>query len=245
MVTLVLAHLYPAELNIYGDSGNIIALRKRLEWRGHDVQIVAVEPGQPFDFRHADIVFGAGGQDSGQARVAPDLLTRARPLRAAVQDGLPLLAVGGCYQLLGEGFTTHSGREMPGVGVFRARTRGLPTRMIGALVVDSPFGELAGFENHSGETILAPGQQPLGRVVNGFGNNARRLLEGAIYANAVGTYLHGPVLPKNPALADHLIAAALRRRHIRAELAPLPQSADRAVVDADPSRSPTAVPLPP
>jgi len=221
MNRVTVVHLYPAELNIYGDSGNVLALRKRLQWRGYDVQVIGIEPGRPYDFADADIVVGGGGQDSGQLRVAHDLLTRGPALHAAIEDGLPLLAVCGLYQLLGQGFTTHTGQEMPGIGVFQAVTRGSTTRMTGNAVIDTPFGQIVGFENHSGDTILAPGQTPLGQVLQGYGNNARRQHEGAIHAHAIGTNLHGPVLPNNPALADHLILAALRRRHLATTLAPL------------------------
>lgn len=212
MTELVIAHLYPSELNLYGDSGNVTALRKRLEWRGYDVQVVTVGVGARFDLEGADIVVGGGGQDGGLQRVSKDLLRHGPALRTAVADGLPLLAVGGLYQLLGEGLTTFAGREMPGIGLFAAVTIGSSRRMIGHVVVESPLGKIVGFENHSGDTILGPGQSPLGEVVRGHGNNARRQWEGAMLGHAVGTYLHGPVLPQNPALTDHLISAALRRR---------------------------------
>ena len=221
MTVVTIAHLYPTELNTYGDSGNVIALRKLLEWRGYDVQVIGVHVGQSFDFTGVDMTFGGGGQDSGQLRVAQDLLRHGRQLRAAVEDGMPLLAVCGSYQLLGESFTTQTGQNVPGIGVFGVTTTGSASRMTGNVTIDSPFGILRGFENHSGETSLIAGQAPLGRVLKGFGNNTARALEGAIKIHAVGTYLHGPVLPNNPALADHLIRCALQRRHLTAELAAL------------------------
>jgi hypothetical protein len=216
--TIVIAHLYPREMNIYGDLGNVIALRKRLEWRGYDVAVRPVDVGVPFDFFEADIVFGGGGQDSGQLVIGEDLLARGAELRTLAASGVPMLVICGTYQLFGHGFTTMDGREIPGIDVFRARTVGSRTRMIGNIVVDSPFGRLVGFENHSGQTTLEPGQEPLGSVANGYGNNPDGLFEGARSVNAIGTYMHGPVLPKNPALADQLIRAALARRHGDVEL---------------------------
>lgn len=127
----------------------------------------------------------------------------------------------GLYQLFGVGFLTDTGRYINGIGVFRATTCGSATRLVGNITVQSPFGTLVGFENHSGQTTLLPDQQPLGQVLKGWGNNQDSQLEGAITNNTVGTYLHGPVLPKNPALTDHLILCALRRRNLAQELAPL------------------------
>lgn len=219
--TIVIAHLYPREMNIYGDLGNVIALRRRLEWRGYDVDVRPVDVGVPFDFSAADIVFGGGGQDSGQLVIGEDLLARGEELRTLAAAGVAMLVICGTYQLFGHGFTTMDGREIPGIDVFRARTVGSRTRMIGNIVVDSPFGRLVGFENHSGQTTLDPGQEPLGSVTNGYGNTPDGRFEGARAANAIGTYMHGPVLPKNPALADHLIRAALTRRYGDVELAPL------------------------
>src|SRR5437899_2308827 len=139
---IVIAHLYPRDMNIYGDIGNIIALTKRLEWRGYEVKVRAVEPGEPFDFAGVDIVFGGGGQDSGQLIVGEDLLRRGDDLRAMAADGVPMLVICGTYQLFGRGFTTLDGREIPGISVFRASTVGGSVRMIGNVVVDSRFGQL-------------------------------------------------------------------------------------------------------
>ena len=221
MKKLVIAHLYPREMNIYGDLGNVITLQKRLEWRGYDVKVRSVEVGEPFDFAAADIVFGGGGQDSGQLIMGDDLVKRGTDLRQMAADGVPMLVICGTYQLFGRGFTTMEGQEIPGIDVFRASTVGSRVRMIGNIVVDSPFGQLVGFENHSGQTILEPEQEPLGVVKKGFGNNPKSRREGALSGNAVGTYMHGPVLPKNPHLADHLILAALKRRWGVTELEPL------------------------
>ncbi len=218
---IVIAHLYPREMNIYGDLGNIIALTKRLQWRGYPVEVRPVEIGQPFDWDAVDIVFGGGGQDAGQYHISDDLVGRGTELRALAADGAPMLTICGTYQLFGRGFTTVDGREIPGIDIFRASTIGSSVRMIGNIVIDTTFGRLVGFENHSGQTILEPGQAPLGRVRKGAGNNPTSGQEGAITQAAIGTYLHGPILPKNPALADHLILTALKRRNGMAELPPL------------------------
>jgi CobQ-like glutamine amidotransferase family enzyme len=223
--SIVIAHLYPREMNIYGDMGNIIALRRRLELRGYSVEVKAVEIGDHFDFSKVDFVFGGGGQDSGQSVIASDLATRRETLQMLANDGLPMLTICGMYQLFGRGFTTVEGRDLIGIGVFKAITRGSTIRMIGNIVIQSKFGQLVGFENHSGQTVLEEGQEALGTVKKGFGNNNNSGCEGAITNNVIGTYMHGPLLPKNPQLTDHLLLVALRRKfgveklkHIDSEL---------------------------
>ena len=228
----VIAHLYPREMSIYGDMGNIIALTKRLQWRGHEVVITSVEVGEPFDFASADIVFGGGGQDSGQLIVGADLLERAVAIRQAVDAGMPMLVICGLYQLFGRGFTTMEGQHIPGIDVFRAATLGSTTRMIGNIAIESPYGPLVGFENHSGQTILEKSQTPLGRVKRGYGNTPKGRFEGAITHNAIGTYLHGPILPKNPRLADVLIATAFQRRGIAEPLEPLDDTIEIQAADS-------------
>ena len=230
--TITIAHLYPDDMNVYGDSGNIVALRKRLEWRGYGCDVVEMQPGQPFDFADVDIVFGGGGQDSGQQRITADLLARGDQLRAAVADGMPMLLVCGLYQLFGLNFDTTDDLHLGGLGIFQATTRASATRLIGNIAVDTTFGPLVGFENHSGQTRLAAGQQPLGRVRTGWGNNEDGETEGAVTRNAIGTYLHGPVLPKNPVLTDHLILTALRRRGWAQELGALRDELERAAATA-------------
>lgn len=221
MTTVTIAHLYPDDMNIYGDSGNVVALQRRLQWRGYGVEVVPIQPGTEFDFDRADIVIGGGGQDSGQLRIAGDLAGRGRQLREAAAQGLPMLLVCGLYQLFGTGFVTDLGQRIDGIGVFGAATRGSADRLIGNIEISTVFGRLVGFENHSGQTTLSPGQQPLGQVVKGWGNNDHTRSEGSMTHHTIGTYLHGPILPKNPALTDHLILTALQRRHLTQELAPL------------------------
>jgi CobQ-like glutamine amidotransferase family enzyme len=230
---ITIAHLYPREMNIYGDMGNIITLVKRLEWRGYRAKVRTLEIGEPFDFEAVDLVFGGGGQDSGQLVVADDLLTRGPALRELVADGVPMLVICGLYQLFGRGFETVEGKKMPGIDVFNTTTVGGKVRMIGNIVVESPeFGKLVGFENHSGQTRLDKTQPALGRVVQGYGNNPKSGREGAVNGSAIGTYMHGPVLPKNPRLADHLLLGALKRRYGVTELEPLSDEFERTAAKA-------------
>jgi len=224
---VTIAHLYPGEMNIYGDMGNIITLRKRLEWRGYEVVLRRLEAGKAFDWDKVDLVFGGGGQDSGQLIAGPDLIRHSDDLTGLSRAGVPMLVVCGLYQLFGRGFTTIEGQELPGIGIFRADTVGSARRMTGNILIDTQFGRLVGFENHSGQTELDSDQAPLGRVLKGFGNNEGRRDEGAVSGNTIGTYLHGPILPKNPTLADYLILAALKRRWNVTELAPLDNSLER------------------
>ena len=229
---LVVAHLYPAEMNIYGDTGNVLALRRRLEWRGFDVEVRRIGLGDRADLREADVVVAGGGEDRSQLLVAGDLQERAIDVHRAVEDGVVFLTVCGTYQLFGRRFVTHTGEEIPGIGVFAAETVGGGTRMIGNVIVDSPWGRLVGFENHSGRTFLDDGQAALGTVVQGEGNNDTTPEEGAVVANCFGTYLHGSVLPKNPGYADELLRRALERRGAVTELRALDDSVERAAAES-------------
>jgi lipid II isoglutaminyl synthase (glutamine-hydrolysing) len=227
---LTLAHLYPAEMNIYGDRGNVMVLQQRSAWRGIDLRIVEIGPGDPFDPLKVDLVFGGGGQDAGQIVVAADLQARRHSLLEAAEAGVVLLSICGTYQLLGRRFVTATGEELPGIGLFGLETTGGEGRLIGNVIVDSPFGRLVGFENHGGRTRLDDDQEPLGRVTQGHGNNGETGEEGAQRHNAFGTYLHGPILPKNPAFADELLRRALRRRDID-DLEPLDDRLELAAAD--------------
>lgn len=230
--SLRLAHLYPDVMNIYGDRGNVIALRFRCEQRGIELTVSEINVGDPFEPAEYDLVLIGGGQDREQRRIADDLVERGPAIRAAIDDGLPALAVCGGFQLFGHRYVDHEGGIIPGIGVFDLETRHpgpRADRSIGDVVLVSDLGELVGFENHGGRTYLAPGQAPLGRVTRGFGNNAQDGTEGARTKNAFGTYLHGSLLPKNPALADELIRLALQRRYgPDTPLAPLNDTAERA-----------------
>lgn len=236
MTKFILAHLYPAEMNIYGDRGNVMTLAKRLAWRGYQLEVVEVEPGVRFDLRRADFVFGGGGQDKGQDVIAHDLAERADQLRQAARDGVVMLAICGTYQLFGHEFVTASGHRIAGAGIFDMTTNGSDQRMIGNVVADSPYGRLVGFENHSGQTELAADQVPLATVSKGYGNNSHGRDEGALVANTFGTYLHGPLLPKNPALADELLRRAGARRGLDVNREPLDDSLELAAAEVATTR---------
>jgi lipid II isoglutaminyl synthase (glutamine-hydrolysing) len=217
---LRIAHLYPDQMNIYGDRGNILVLRQRAHWRSIDLHVEAIQPGRAADWQSYDLAFFGGGQDSGQALIAEDFVGRqAAGLRAAIENDLVVLAICGGYQLLGHYFLTHTGERLAGVGALDIHTVGGDRRLIGNIVVDWAVANadgparLVGFENHSGRTYLGAGVRPLGKVVRGFGNNGEDGTEGAVYRNVHGCYMHGSLLPKNPHLADHLLGLALRRRY--------------------------------
>lgn len=208
-----LLQLYPRDMNIYGDWGNVLVLRKRLALRGYDVRLHEYNPGDEFP-EQVDLIVGGGGQDSGQNKIQADLLAQGGRLRDLADDGLPMLAVCGLYQLFGHRFTTHTGEVITGIGLLDAETIGGPTRLIGNTVLDSDeFGTVIGYENHSGLTTLGAEVQPFGRVTKGDGNNGTDGTEGARYRNVIATYLHGSLLPKNPAVADYLIRHAAERRY--------------------------------
>ena len=203
--TIRLVHLYPREMSIYGDLGNTRCLEARLRWHGYTPEVISHHPGAPFP-QDAHIVVGGGGQDSGQARVEADLAVIAPTLADLAERGVPMLMICGMYQLFGKSFITIEGERLPGLGILDVTTRGNAKRMIGPIVLDTEFGPVVGYENHSGSTVLGDGQNSFGRVRAGFGNNGEDGFEGARTHNVVGSYLHGPILPSNPALADWLIA---------------------------------------
>ena len=207
-------HLYPEYLNIYADRGNIAVLTRRAAARGHELAVEAITLGTPIAPGDHDLLYVGGGQDREQAMIAPDLAARGDPLRSAVEGGAALLAVCGGYQLLGRGYRGRDGSWMAGAGLFPHETVAGDVRMIGDVLLESTLEELptqtiAGFENHAGRTVLDPGTGPLGRVVAGYGNDGTSGYEGCRVGRAVGTYLHGPLLPRNPWLADLLLSWAL------------------------------------
>ena len=212
-MTIVVGHLYPDYLNIYADRGNIAVLRSRAAWRGIELDVRAIGPGDPTGVGEIDLFYVGGGQDREQARIAPDLAARGAALQAAVTAGAALLAVCGGYQLLGGSYRDLGGAVLPGAGLFPHQTVAGERRLIGDVLLECELepGErrtVAGFENHAGRTLLAPGALPLGRVVAGFGNDGESGFEGCRLGRAIGTYLHGPLLPRNPWLADWLLAKA-------------------------------------
>jgi CobQ-like glutamine amidotransferase family enzyme len=204
-------HLYPDYLNIYADRGNIAVLARRAALRGHDLIVEGVSVGDELRAGDHDLLYVGGGQDREQALIAPDLVAKGDAVKAAVAGGAALLAVCGGYQLMGRGYRGHHGDDMPGIGLFGHETFAGERRMIGDVLLDCTWAgrTLAGFENHAGRTRLDPGAEPLGRVVAGFGNDGESGDEGCRVGRAVGTYLHGPLLPRNPWLADWLLAQAL------------------------------------
>jgi lipid II isoglutaminyl synthase (glutamine-hydrolysing) len=231
---LRLLALYPEEMNIYADRGNIIFLRRRCEWRGIGFSYDAAGPGEAFDPGAHDLLYVGGGQDRDQRLVAADMLRTKRDVVAgAVDDGAVLLAVCGGYQLLGHSYQLGDER-IEGLGLADLETVREPgPRLIGNVAIEADLGGgprlVAGFENHGGRTYLGAAAEPLGRVVKGYGNNGGDGREGVRRRNMIGTYLHGPLLPKNAWLADRLIQLALARRAgAEPELAPLDDALERA-----------------
>jgi CobQ-like glutamine amidotransferase family enzyme len=226
-MNLRLLALYPEQMNIYADRGNILFLQRRCEWRNIGFDHSTAGPGEGFDPAAHDLVYIGGGQDRDQRLVADDMLRSKRDaLAAGVDDGAVVLAVCGGYQLLGHSYQLGDER-IPGLGLVDLETVREPgPRLIGNVAIEAELGNgplrIAGFENHGGRTYLGDETQPLGRVIRGHGNNGRDGFEGVRRLNLFGTYLHGPLLPKNARLADRLIQLALARRAgAEPELAPL------------------------
>jgi lipid II isoglutaminyl synthase (glutamine-hydrolysing) len=230
-VIIRVGHLYPEYLNIYADRGNIAVLERRAAARGHELSIDPITVGSAFAPGAYDLLYVGGGQDREQAMIAPDLARRRDDVRAAVDGGTALLAVCGGYQLLGRGYRGRDGSWMQGVGLFPHETVAGDTRMIGDVLLesalpDAPGRTIAGFENHAGRTLLDPDAEPLGRVVAGYGNDGASGYEGCRVGTAIGTYLHGPLLPRNPWVADLLLSWGLAHATgaEREPLAPLDDS---------------------
>ena len=234
MAELRLLALYPEQMNIYADRGNVLFLQHRCEWRGIGFSYAAAGIGEGFDPEAHDLVYIGGGQDRDQRTVAADLLaTKRDAIEAAVAGGVAGLAVCGGYQLLGSSYQLGEER-IEGLGIAALHTvREAGPRLIGTVSIEVDLGTgpkvLAGFENHGGRTFIDAGGEPLGRVLHGHGNNGRDGLEGIVRGNLIGTYLHGPLLPKNAWLADELIARAIGRREgRRPDLAPLDDGFENA-----------------
>ena len=233
---LKICHLYPDVLNLYGDRGNILCLQRRLRWRGIGAEVVKCPLGSHTSLNGFDLVFIGGGQDFEQEVLLDDLHRgRDREIRAAVEDGVPFLTICGGYQMLGHYYETYDGKRCDFIGAVDFCTVGSQKRMIGNYKFQcepSAGGSvIVGFENHSGKTRLGDGVQPLGRVLAGYGNNGEDGTEGVHYKNVFGTYSHGPLLPKNPAFCDFLLATALERKYGSAELLPLDDAAELAAHD--------------
>ncbi len=222
---LILGHLYPSLMNVYGDRGNIRCLQRRCAARGISLEVMPLEIGDTVAPDQFDILFMGGAQDHEQRLVASDLAEhKSGPLREAVERGVVFLGVCGGFQLAGRFYRGGEGEQLSGAGIFDLYTLhpgASSKRLIGNLAAEWEGGTLVGFENHGGRTYLGPRAEPLARVVRGFGNDGVSGFEGARYKNAFGCYLHGPVLPKNPALADRIIALAMENRYGEAILGPL------------------------
>lgn len=223
---LKICHMYPDVLNLYGDRGNVICMRSRLERRGIDCAVTRLPIGSAASLAGVDLVFIGGGQDFEQQVLLDDLHRgKAQEIRAAIADGVTFLTICGGYQMLGSYYRTWDGKQCDFIGAIDYYTVGAKERMIGNTLFEclpeSGGSTVVGFENHSGKTHLGRGVEPLGTVLAGFGNNGEDGTEGAHYKNVFGTYSHGPMLPKNPEFCDMLLATALERRYGKAELAPL------------------------
>jgi len=216
---LVIAHLYPEQMNIYGDNGNLAALAFRLKSRGIDFRIRKINLNTPLKNNSFDLLFGGGGQDRQQAAIAPSLIKHKKVILQAAQANIPMLVICGTYQLFGRFFQPFNQPKLTGIGVFDAYTTASHQRKIGNILtqlnpkISSSPSTLIGFENHSGNTFLGKNCRPLGKVIKGFGNNGFDKTEGAVVNNVFGSYLHGPLLPKNPHLCDYLIQAALKIKY--------------------------------
>jgi CobQ-like glutamine amidotransferase family enzyme len=230
--TVRICYLYPRLLSVAGDRGNLLALMQRCTWRGIRYSVTEADVGEVPDFTQSDLILIHGGQDREMTAAARDLAAKAGPLRDAIESDAVVLAVCAGYQLLGRYYAPPEGEPIPGLSVLDVATEGGPVRFIGHVAAACDLGsgeqhQLTGFENHSGRTYLGRGARPLGRVLAGAGNNGEDGTEGARYREVYATYLHGPVLPKNPWLADHLLSRALAHRYQDVDpLAPLTDQAE-------------------
>jgi CobQ-like glutamine amidotransferase family enzyme len=210
---ITVLQLYPKDMNIYGDWGNTLVLKRRLEWHGYEPHLIEYNPGDAFP-DDVDIIVGGGGQDSGQDIIQQDLLSISPRLHDLAQAEVPMLMICGLYQLFGKFFKTQDGHIIEGIGLLDIETHAGPERLAGNIITESPeFGTIIGYENHSGQTFLGTGVKPLGTVKRGAGNNGQDTTEGVRYRNIIASYLHGSLLPKNPAIADFLIEKAVMKKY--------------------------------
>jgi len=211
MKKIRILNLYPDEMNIYGDSGNVLTLTRRLQWHGYNPEVIFLHPGDSFP-NEIDLVIGGGGQDSGQQKITKDLQRIAPHLQQLADSGIPMLVICGLFQLFGHRFVTENGTEIKGISIFDAETIAKDKRLIGNIVIETDFGKVIGYENHSGQTYLKNKQKPFGVIIKGEGNNTDDRTEGARINNVFGSYLHGSLLPKNPVFADYLIKTAVEKK---------------------------------
>jgi lipid II isoglutaminyl synthase (glutamine-hydrolysing) len=211
--TITILNLYSNDMNIYGDRGNVLCLEKRLQWHGYQPKVIEYNQGNEFP-ENVDIIIGGGGQDSGQNKIKKDLIEIGPKLQQLADDGVPMLMICGLYQLFGKFFKTSEGEIINGIGILDIETYGMSERLIGNIMTHSEeFGDIIGYENHSGQTFLGDEVRPLGRVLRGAGNNTADVNEGARYKNVIGSYMHGSLLPKNPKIADFLIEKAAVKKY--------------------------------
>ncbi len=213
---LTIGHFYPDLLNLYGDKGNIMALQKRCEWRDIEVEIKEIFLEDQVDFAQLDLVFIGGGSEREQLMVCNRLREMKAEIAHYIENDGVVLAICGGYQMLGNYYQT-ADQQVEGLSVLDIYTLFQPSRMIDNVVIETKYGTVVGFENHNGRTYIG-NYQPLGKVLHGHGNNGEDGLEGVVYRNVFGTYLHGPLLPKNPALADELIRRSLMHKYGDVEL---------------------------
>ncbi len=211
--TITILNLYSNDMNIYGDSGNVLCLKRRLQWYGYEPQVIEYNQGDKFP-TDVDIIIGGGGQDSGQEKIKADLIKIGPKLKKLADDNVSMLMICGLYQLFGKFFKTSDGEIIEGISLLDIETFGKSERLIGNIVTHSEqFGDIIGYENHSGQTFLGHNVQPFGRVRIGAGNNTSDISEGARYKNVIGSYMHGSLLPKNPVVADYMIEQAVKRKY--------------------------------
>lgn len=222
MQSLTLFHFFPDRLNLYADRGNVMILKKRCEWRNINLEVIPIHHADDSSISNADILLIGGGSDREQSLCTQELEKIKPDIKSAIEDGIAVTAICGGYQFLGEYYELPSGDKMKGLGIldFYTKSADFHRRMIGDLFVQSEtFGDIVGYENHNGETYH--NYEPLGKVVNGFGNNRERKAEGLVYHHLIGTYLHGPLFSKNPQIADWLISRALERKYGDGTVEPL------------------------
>ncbi len=223
-ININICHLYPEHMDLFGDRGNALALYHRARWHGLTPSLIQIQRGKPIDFNLIDILMMGGLQKSEQEIVVTSLGEQLTGLTSAIALGLVVLAISGAYQILGRHYPAGPEKNLPGLGILEMHTEYSPHRFTGNAAISCPLWDpsrkLAGFENHAGLTFLGPAVKPLGKIIRGYGNNGHDRTEGAVYKNIIGSYLHGPLLPKNPWLTDYLLAKALafRRREFQPAL---------------------------
>jgi CobQ-like glutamine amidotransferase family enzyme len=219
MKSIKIVHIYPKEMNIYGDNGNVLVIKKRLEWRKISCEVIGCGVGDKIP-NDANIIIGGGGQDAGQTIVADDLKLKSNHLKALSRGGVPMLMICGMYQMFGHYFKTQENITIPGIGILDVYTIGEKGRLIGNICSKTEWGQIVGYENHSGRTYLNSSKK-FGSTEPKQGNNGKDKSEGAISNNVIGTYMHGPILAKAPYFADYLISLSIASSGQNIDLEPI------------------------